>query len=420
MKNGFWVRGVAVAVLTFVPAVIRAGDPAPATQPASDAKSTLKIDAEAKTLIEQVDSAYAKLKALDLSGSVSADLQVEGSEPEKHIIEFSSSFSAPNRFRHEAKGDVLLGSTGLKLYAYQIEKNAYTLADAPKERVASSDLPHDLAELLGMQNPSLMLALSKSPSRELLEDVKEAIRAPDVRVREVSCPALKLISNDGTVSTLAFDPDSHLLRLATTDLTAPLKKRRPDLSTAVVATAYTSIRPDGPAKDELFAWSPPPGATDATAAASAHPLDAVAADALVGKPAPIFKLKTLDGKTVSLAQLKGHVIVLDFWATWCGPCRASLPHLDKLYKAEKDNGVEIFAIDQQESEADVLQFVKQTGLSVPVLMDTEGRVGEQYGVEGIPQTVVIGKNGKVSKVFVGFGPELPDQLKKAVDAVRNQ
>src|SRR6185312_9372226 len=196
-----------------------------------------------------------------------------------------------------------------------------------------------------------------------------------------------------------------------TDLTAPLKQRRADLARALLTTDYTSVKPNTPARDELFAWSPPPGATDAAAAAAAHPLDAVAASALEGKQAPAFKLKMLDGKTVSLSDLKGHVVILDFWATWCGPCRMSLPHLDKLYKAEKDKGLKAFAVDQQESDADVRQFVKQTGLSVPVLMDGDGRVGGQYGVEGIPQTVVVDKEGKVRRVFVGYSDDLPAQLK---------
>jgi peroxiredoxin len=153
--------------------------------------------------------------------------------------------------------------------------------------------------------------------------------------------------------------------------------------------------------------------------AAARPLDAPAASELEGKAAPNFKLEGLDGKSISLADLKGKVIVLDFWATWCGPCRLSLPHLDKLYQAQKEKGLQVFALDQQEGKDEVEAFVKKTGLTVPVLLDSEGKVGNQYGVTGIPQTVVIGKDGKIAKIFVGFDPDSsPAELEKAVEAAK--
>jgi len=81
-------------------------------------------------------------------------------------------------------------------------------------------------------------------------------------------------------------------------------------------------------------------------------------------------------------------------------------------------GVKVFAIDEQEDLKDVTEFVKQTKLGVPVLMDRDGKVGEAFGVEGIPQTVVIGKDGKVRKVFVGFSDKLPEMLGKVVEEAK--
>jgi peroxiredoxin len=126
---------------------------------------------------------------------------------------------------------------------------------------------------------------------------------------------------------------------------------------------------------------------------------------LEGKPAPQFALKDMAGKDVKLADLKGQVVVLDLWATWCPPCRASLPHLDKLHEQVKDKGVKVFAVNVREEKPDVEQFVEQTKLKTPVLLDSQGEVSEKYKANAIPQTVVIGKDGKVAKVFVGFGGE---------------
>jgi thiol-disulfide isomerase/thioredoxin len=124
----------------------------------------------------------------------------------------------------------------------------------------------------------------------------------------------------------------------------------------------------------------------------------------------------MDGKDVALKDLKGKVVVLDMWATWCPPCRASLPHLDKLYQSVKDKGVNVFAVNLQEEQDDVAAFVKKTNLTVPVLLDKDGAVAQSYKASAIPQTVIIGKDGKVAKVFVGFGgEETARDMKAAVE-----
>jgi peroxiredoxin len=138
-----------------------------------------------------------------------------------------------------------------------------------------------------------------------------------------------------------------------------------------------------------------------------------AAAAMEGKPAPDFKLKAADGKDVSLADLKGSVVILDFWATWCGPCRASLPELDKIYTGLKGKGLKAYAVNLREEKDTVEKFVDQTKLGIPVLYDTEGQTADKYGVTGIPQTVVIGKDGNVKKVVVGSGTH--DIVRKAVE-----
>jgi peroxiredoxin len=273
-----------------------------------------------------------------------------------------------------------------------------------------------MATLLSMQDPSLLLAMCKSPGEELLSGVTDASKGDDTPVDGIACPTLKLDQKDKTADRIAVDPQTHLIRRFQTDMTDFFKQRRPDLSKAVVTVDYTKTAADAEgAKDELFAWSPPPGAKDAQAMAAARPLDNAQASELEGKPAPQFKLDSLEGKPVALAGLSGKVVVLDFWATWCGPCRASLPHLNELYNELKDKGVAVYAIDQQEDKQDVLDFVTETKLTLPVLLDAEGKVGAQYGVEGIPQTVVIGRDGKVKKVYVGFGDELVPELRRVVE-----
>jgi peroxiredoxin len=166
--------------------------------------------------------------------------------------------------------------------------------------------------------------------------------------------------------------------------------------------------------DSTFAWAPPAGSQMIQSQGGGDASD------LEGKPAPAFELAKLDGQKISSKDLKGTVYILDFWATWCGPCVASMPALNETYEKYKDKGVKVFACDQQEDKATVSKFAKSGNLTLTVLMDTDGSVGNHYGVTGIPETVVIGKDGKIQKVFVGYGDGQEDNIRHAVDAALAQ
>jgi thiol-disulfide isomerase/thioredoxin len=122
----------------------------------------------------------------------------------------------------------------------------------------------------------------------------------------------------------------------------------------------------------------------------------------------------MDGKPVTMKELRGSVVVLDFWATWCGPCKVSLPGLNKMYKELKGQGLRAFAIDLEETKEQVQPVAAQLIPDVPVLLDEKSEVAKAYGVTGIPQTVVVGKDGKVKKVVVGSGNE--GAIRSAADA----
>ena len=179
----------------------------------------------------------------------------------------------------------------------------------------------------------------------------------------------------------------------------------------VQETRFVVADLDGRPADSLFAFTPPADSRRVRRlGASNDPDDA-------GKPAAEFSLAVLDGKgrKVSLAAQKGKVVVLDFWATWCGPCRRWMPIVAKLEKETEGKGVKFFAVNLREPPATVRAYVREQKVEVPVLMDADGKVGTAYGARSIPLTVVVGRDGKIVRTLLGVHPEedLRDALREA-------
>ena len=114
-----------------------------------------------------------------------------------------------------------------------------------------------------------------------------------------------------------------------------------------------------------------------------------------------FELQDLSGETRRLSDFKGKVVFLNFWATWCGPCRFEMPSMETLYRRFKGSGLEIVAVNLQEDRGSVQRFVDEQGLSFHVLLDTTGRIGATYGARSIPTTYIIDRDGFVRAGTVG-------------------
>ncbi len=138
---------------------------------------------------------------------------------------------------------------------------------------------------------------------------------------------------------------------------------------------------------------------------------------LVGKPAPPFELPRLDGQPFRLAEQRGKVIVLDFWATWCGPCVQAMPQVTAAVAEFADRDVHLYAVNLQESPDKIQALLERLRLNPQVLLDRDGVVAANYRATAIPQTVIIDREGNVARLFVGGGPDFETQLREALQQV---
>ena len=171
-------------------------------------------------------------------------------------------------------------------------------------------------------------------------------------------------------------------------------------------TIYNDVQLNVNLQAEAFTFIPPPGATPQNVG------NVGGREALLGRPAPDFTLRDLEGNQIQLLALKGRVILLDFWATWCGPCRSTMPKLNSLFKKFRKRDVVVLGVDMHENEQAVRGFVSKNRYEYPILLSPRGDpVFDSYFARAIPTLVVIDKNGLVADYKVGYGSETEEMLR---------
>ena len=136
--------------------------------------------------------------------------------------------------------------------------------------------------------------------------------------------------------------------------------------------------------------------------------------------APDFELESLRGGRVSLRSFQGRVVFLNFWATWCPPCRAEMPSMQALYTGLGSRDFEIVAVDLQEGKAEVQGFVQENGLTFPVLLDSTGQVGQAYSVRNIPTSYLLDRKGNVVARWIGGRDWNDDESRALIEELLRQ
>jgi peroxiredoxin len=135
-------------------------------------------------------------------------------------------------------------------------------------------------------------------------------------------------------------------------------------------------------------------------------------------PAPQFTLNARGGKAINLAQYKGQVVMINFWATWCGPCRQEMPLLETIYKKYNKMGFTLLGVNVEPDSKPAEDWLKATPVSFPILFDTKSEVSKMYEVSGMPSTVIVDRKGNVRVIHHGYKPgdenEYQDNIRKLV------
>jgi thiol-disulfide isomerase/thioredoxin len=186
-----------------------------------------------------------------------------------------------------------------------------------------------------------------------------------------------------------------------------------------IRIAYRNVEVNQPIPAAVFAVSPPSGARRVERISLTRQFDY----ARLGQIFPDTVLAQWGGdqKTGVLKLLGARITFVDFWATWCPPCRAELPELEKLYQRYKNQGFQLIGInlDSEEAQDEIKSVIREIGVSFPTLLDPESKLAETMQVKGIPMLLILDGKGKILQVHVGASPNTPGELRAAIeDAIR--
>jgi peroxiredoxin len=134
-------------------------------------------------------------------------------------------------------------------------------------------------------------------------------------------------------------------------------------------------------------------------------------------PAPDFTLKSLSGENVKLSELRGQVVLINFWASWCGPCRQEMPLLDQMYQKYGELGFTLLGVNVEQDSGDAQRMLHDTPVTFPILFDTQNVVSKLYDVTAMPSTVIVDRDGNVRFVHKGYQPGYEDEYQTQVRAL---
>jgi len=414
-----------LAALALAGVIARGAEPAPAP-----------ADPKARQLLDEVVRAYKGLSSYSDQGQFILNTTDNG-KPENLVIPLNLTLVRPNKVNLDA-GPVRIVSDGKTMTTAVAPSRKYMATEAPKSVTIETFRQGPIGSALfgGPAAPPMIVLLNFLAGDDPAQVVAELGGTLRLGADRKEGRVLLVDRDGGPDVELVVDAPTKLLRAIylLIDPKALAEEATPGHKFTIGKFGWEAgTISTRPVKDETFAYTPPRDFTKVEWAAPPGQEEKSAVKALVGKPAPEFTLTVLDGaktRTITKADLAGKVVLLDFWATWCPPCLAELPDVQKLIegyaKANKDVVVVALSEDQEPRELDevrklvetTLQEKKVTLTGTPVgkiALDPSGSVGEAFSIQVLPTLVILDAKGIVQAVYLG--QQTKETLTKDIDAL---
>lgn len=355
----------------------------------------------AEQVVEKMARAFRAVKTYQATGATMFEQQARG-RTQRHEFSFELKLRRSGRFYFKTvmqQGGFLAAWDGKTGWVYVIHENQYQKYEglAGPEQFIEVAIPVTAIAWLPLTYTRGLLAAD--PKSAILSGVART----ELRTGEApQTYILTLYQQGGPVVELLVGQQDFMLQSAFFDLTAVIRRDAaennrtlPEGFKATVTVTYANPTRDEVIDNEAFTFTPPQGAELVTE---------FGPQPLTGRPAPDFTFSSLSGQRVTLSQLRGKVVLVDFWATWCPPCRTAMPHLEKLHQEFGEKGLVVLGVTNEDAGT-VRPFVKENKVTFTILLDPQGTSARAYRVTGIPRTLIIDREGKVHADFTGLHPE---------------
>jgi len=383
-----------------------------------------EVDAKSQKVIDDFGKFYAALKGFRVQTNVALHVE-QGGQKQDQDFAIKLAAERPNKLSfllESAQGGAQIVSDGSEVSAYINAFQKYLVEKAPAAWDGLWKNPLVQGPMsFGNAATVTQAILSDDPAKKLLEKVSEVAYGGTEEVDGKKAHLLKASGDEMDWQLWIAEGDKPVVLKFLPDLGKALEKMAKaskqkslgDLK-VVNTVSFKDWELDPKFDAEAFVFKAPEGVAKADSLqdllGGGGKAEEPGPHPLVGKPAPKVKLELLDGGELDLAKLKGKVVILDFWATWCGPCVRAMPIIDAVAEKFKDKGVQLYAVNLQEEADEIKKFLDEAEIKVDVALDKTGETAAAYKAEAIPQTVLIGKDGSVQVVHVGLLPNLEEQL----------
>lgn len=417
------LNGVLIGILSLSTQAGVLTSPAHAAPPSSEtASADPQMDAKSAQVMKAVGTFYKDMKGF--TQTMSTEMKISAADKQTAMTSvFKVSFGRPNKFYLKLESGKMGGQMvcdGKTAYLYTPVLNKYMSVPAPANLSQIFDTIDYQIVGGGFSSMSLIESMcTPDPYKQIMADVIKVEHAGVEKVGENDCDRLRFSQKDFVWEMWVRQGKEPWIQKVTADMSRVLanKPGAPEGISAILTCAYTDSQANAVPSAELLSFTKPEGAQEVKSFLEDRTAQAESAHPLVNKPAPSFDLETVDGTKFNLASQKGKVVVLDFWATWCGPCTMALPIITEVTSSLKDKDVVFLAVNIQETPEQIKEFLNKKNLKISVGLDSEGKVAEMYQVRGIPQTVIVGKDGNVAEVHVGFSPDLKESFTKELNDI---